>query len=433
MAAAIALGVAGTDTMALNLAYKIGGGVEYTDNVTRDPVDPQSSFVSILSAGVDFFDERPALRSRLVGKADYRIYENRIANNDVIGALSGLLEWRMTPYLQWTVEDTASDTVTDPLRPASTQNRQYTNIFSTGPDVLLRLRPRDRLLFGGRYARHTLSDTASNDNDRQIGHVRWFHDVSAVAAAGVQLETQNVTFDNATFGTDFRRKDAFVSFDRAQRQSRLSLEAGGFLLERDLLEDVSGGRGRVAAERNLSRTMRVSALASRNLSDAGQRLTEVGRDALTGLPPAFGGLDVVTTDVFVERYAVIELRRRRLRGYDRAGVSYTQRDFNVDIRNNRRTTGAIAEIQYDVGPRAGAHASLSYAETDLTTVQRVDRDATAQAGIVLHLTTALHLGAFGTHIQRRSSSSIVEFEENRATLSLVYQPPARRIGGLDVP
>ena len=321
---------------------------------------------------------------------------------------------------------------TDPFQAISPENRQNTNVLSTGPDWYIPLGARTRAYIGGRFGTVTYETTTAADSERLLGIAGVDRAVSSASRLGVQATTETVGFDS-TLQPDFDRQQAYVryKFGRQQqsdgrqlteqqledRQSELTVNVGYTWLTSDV-SDRSEPLVEVEYFRSLSPSVNLRLEFARRFADAGVEF------AAGGLPGSSAGTDpgvIPLAGVYYENSGrfVIDFRRPRTILSCAVGVSDQQyetvaldrRRYDAQVTAERRMTRHLTGI-------AGVYWSRD--DYELDSLDRRDTDTDYRLELRRELGRRSSLAIVGLYASRSSDDPRAEFDETRLYAVFTY-------------
>lgn len=255
---------------AANLAYEATTGVGHSDNIRRTSVDQEGEDIAM--AGLQFsLDQRSArLDTDLIGDFAYYDYLNGTFDSEVLGNFAGNARLALVPErLVWVFADNFGQVLNDPFTPATPDNRENINYFTTGPDATLAFGSQMRLQVGARYALTTYEDSPF-DSETKSGEISLSRLLSSASSVGLHGRVQDVEYDEIALNADYTLNEAFLRYDADGARTFLTLELGYTKIDRDTLARSEDG---LLMRLDVSR--RLSASSTGNLS-AGREFSSTG-------------------------------------------------------------------------------------------------------------------------------------------------------------
>ena len=131
-------------------------GLAYTDNALRTSgAGKKGDGLAAVGLATDYA-RVGNLSVNLLGNVERLEYLNHSYSGSFYGQFNGsALLGKNTDPLQWQLQDSFGEAMSDPLQAPNPQNLQTINDVATGPRVNLHLGLRDRLTLSGQYSRTT--------------------------------------------------------------------------------------------------------------------------------------------------------------------------------------------------------------------------------------------------------------------------------------
>jgi hypothetical protein len=424
---ALALAFAAGPALAGQFDYSLYGGVEHSDNINLSDTGPVSQWLLIPGFGFDYAQQGATLQAHVTGGAEYRDYLGGSYANQKFGELAGLVNWTVLPQrLDFVAQDYASVQPVSTLSSNAPGNQQQTNVLTVGPTLHFDL---GSALHGQaelRYINSRASRTTQFDSSRGDAALRLIRDVSPTTQLSLNLETQQVNFDDSS-EVDYHRDQAFVRYVRKLATLDLDVAAGGSRIAFDSgygshsTPLVSAIVKWHASARN---TFGVS--YTRNYSDAAQDLINLAEPVDNGVPIApplavqIGGA-VIGSGVYLEQ---------RVEGhYDYSGDRFTislspwyrKLHYLEGLQPDQTGRGGDLGVDYRLNPRLTLSGFANIEREDYTTLVR--RDTTRNIGATLRQLMNSHWSwRLSLVNQHRTSTAPGEgYRETEVYVGVVYQ------------
>ena len=403
------------------LELEFRAGINWTDNLGRE-ADGESQTFGSVGTTVDFNREAARLRAGLTGQLDYFHYDSNRFDNEVVGRIDGLLGISLVPQrLDWMIENRFGQVATDPFAPEGPENREYLNVFETGPDIYLPLGARTTLGGSARYTDRRWQDSDELDSEILAGELRVIRQLSPTQQLGLAAGMRSIDFD----GEDVPRYEvysAYASYQRRLATGEVGIDLGANRLQVAGRSD-TGLLLRANWSRELTPRSTLSLEVGREFQDAGDQL---GGDSLaqTGFG-ATGGVGGLVAEPYVLSFAALRYELTRDRATFSLGAGYDRERYDTTTALNRDSVFGDAGVTYRFSPRLTAELRL--------TLRREDFDA-LEAGTADEITVIAGLSQrlgreFDVRLQYQYSERDADFgfdyEENRASLLLVWTPGRR--------
>lgn len=438
----IVLAVAATFSPGANaLEYILDAGarVEYSNNIRLVETGEDDGFVGVLTSGISMEEKGPRLTSTLKSGVEYEHFFSDQFEDRANFGLNGNALWAISPdRLTWTVDDFFGQVIRDPTAARAPNNRQDFNVFSTGPDLLLRLNPVNTIDLGARYSNYYFEEQKNSNSVRKSGIVRWLYRYTPRTTLSLNYTAEETKFkitrDEVTgnfLTEDFERRDAYFGLDSrlTQTGSGYSLELGGTTIDRERSESVQAERIRLSLNRQSTPKRSMQLTASRELTDSARNLQG---NALTGVDPALVSRPGQTEILMVNQ---VTAAVRSGFGFSTVGMTAyyrteeTQRDSKAPLpvfsasNSDLDVVGGGLEYGYQFTASLTGTANINASRTVYQDVDRIDRLASAGLGLEYRIKQPLTVNFNITQSRRRSEGALrgEEYDEFRAVLGVAYQ------------
>jgi hypothetical protein len=406
--------------------YRLSLGAGHSDNVNHAPTDEVDQ--DIATAGLRFaFDQDSArVKADIIGDLAYYEYLDNAYDSDLVGnvdanALFALLPDRIT----WAFSEQFGQSLTDPFRSDTPDNRENINYFSTGPDFIVGLGSQMRLRFGARYAlaNYEVSPLDSASTGGQIALVRVLSDRSSVS---LNASLQQVEYDEAALNSDFDQSEAFIRYDGAGARTNLKIDAGYSQLDSDASADTEGGA-----------VVRVD--ASRKIS-ASSTLVFVGGHEFATTASSFansdggGGFDTApgrqTADPFTYDHASLGWTfNRNVTGLG-VTATWSKNSYDSNPVLDQTLTTISARFRREMSPRTSLQLSLSRTGGEYEEPAPDYDELIAGASFSWRLARDLTIDVRYDFTDRNSDDPTTEYSENRIWLTVGFgrgEPRSTRV------
>lgn len=290
---------------AANFDYDASLGAGHSDNIRRTAANEEDE--NIVAAGLRFsLDQRTArLQADAVGDLAYAEYLDETYDSEVLGNFVGNARFAIVPErLEWTVSDNFGQVLSDPFAPATPDNRENINFFTTGPDATLKLGSQTRLRLGARYSMATYEDSKELESDAVSGEMGLVRLLSEASSVSLNLRQQQIEYQQSTLDADYDQSEAFLRYQVEGARTHLAVDVGYTEVERDAAsQSDSGPLFRLDAERRVSPSTTATFTAGREFSNSGAAFAGaqgVGGSIGTGTAPG-----QQTAQPFTHSYATL--------------------------------------------------------------------------------------------------------------------------------
>jgi hypothetical protein len=409
----------------LRLDYRIGLGLEHSDNIERSAIAPVSDQIAAADLAFTLTSDSERLSLAAAGAAEFFDYLDESFDSELRTRLGLNAEWRILPgRLSWAFEDSLGRQPVDAFDIDRPDNQQRTNVLITGPTLSLRPSANSRLLAELRYIDTYAQRTEEFNGDRLSLALRGLRQLSPRTDLSVHAEFAEADFERVSASAEpFRRSDAYLRIDRRTAALEWSVDLGASRIRFDDAPRRSSALLRVRAAFDGDGPGRIELSGGREFSDAAADLAfaapRLDDYALPlGLPTlrtSFLSADVYRADG-IELAAERTLERLYLRaeGYWR-DLDYLRSD-SLDQRLRGFTVGASRSLR----PRLllGVFAAADW--RDYRSDRRSDREDSLGLSLRWQWLRNLSLELSASRTSRISSVPAPEFRDRRYGLRLIY-------------
>jgi len=201
-------------------------GIGETDNVALTDTATQSQ--TIATAGLDFGVRRTErfLDLNLNGDFSYLDYLQHAYSGQLVGRADGLAVVTLwSERLKWIVQDDFGDSQVDVFTPLTPNNLEHVNVFSTGPNLLLRPWIDTFLEVDARYVLSSYQ-TSPLDGHRILGSAAFGRDLSPRSSLSLHADLEELRYDNTVVNTDYDRRELYLKYDIQGARTEISADVG---------------------------------------------------------------------------------------------------------------------------------------------------------------------------------------------------------------
>jgi len=394
-----------------SLAFVTGVGT--TDNIARAPDNEVSE--TILSAGVlvDVEHQSSRLDTSLNGRVEYYEYMEDTYDGEIVGRLDGRARVALMPgRIFWNFDDSFGQQQVDRFAPATPDNRENINYFSTGPDFDFHF---GQSWFTEIGARYVLVDYELSDLDAQRGlaTLGFGRELSSESRVSLNAGIERIEFDDDTV-PDYDRRTAYLRYEVSGSRTDLKVDAGGS--EVDDGETTSGGLFRVEITRRMSSTSELKLSGGQQITDSADSFRDRPLRASDFEPTSPAAQ---SSGPFERRNVDLAFSMERNRTSIELGLRYDDDDYLRDTGLDvvRKELGLSLKRQLTPtfsGRLFGSFDSNDYDESD------IDFDDT-HYGVGIEWRAGRHLGLdLSFEHVARDSDTVADYDENRVNLMLAW-------------
>lgn len=405
-------------------AYGLGYTATRSDNITRDNANERSETVHTYLAGFSYLENTADIVARIFAQASYYDYQDDIFDDESVYNLNSSLLWTISPQrFTWTVEDAYEEKRISATTADTPDNRTDVNVFSTGPDLYLRLNPVNTLAFGAR-AENVSAGESNIDNDRLNASARWLYEANSYSTYSLNLEATDVNYDDSITNTDYARRDFFVRADYRPSRSQYLLDYGATKINPDRGEELDGTLTMLSWIRQLTNESSFGLSASREFADTGTDILAASTAAglSMGTPVSTTttlSSDVVTGDVYYAKRANLFYTRRGGSFWVNLSASTQDLDFETTAQDRKEKIGFL-ELDYFYTGTTSIKFFTEQTRIEYLNFFREDTDRNSGIRLGYRVSRRIGLELEGRRVDRTSTDPTAEFEENRAFLSIIY-------------
>lgn len=384
---------------------------EYNDNVRLVPTAPVSDLAHIVDVGAYYQQIDTGLEARILADVQYRHYTNGTFANEVRPSLDASETWFLTPgRFHWFVQDRLSQIAIDATKPATPDNLETINIFTTGPTFIARLTPVDTFEAESRFNNSFYSRTSASDADRLSAKGSWKHAVSSITDVTASLEAQKVNYAQGAYD-NYRTYEAIVGGKTKRRDATIGVDLGSTIIDRQVLSNLQRPLVRASVDYRPNSTTRAVFTAEAKYSDITEEILKLplSQDPGVAVGNLFYGksVDFAYERTWAPTKAALHLYARR-------------RDY-IDATPDEEGAGGSLEFSYDFSTRFSVGAVGDYVETSYNSAALA---TIADLGVGLHtqyrLRPALRWLTEVRWNRRDSSDPARTYNQFIAMVSLIY-------------
>lgn len=249
-------------------------GLEHSDNRARTSPRGSSETALVPRAIVDLTRSGQRLSTRVAGHAEQRLPLHGPFGNDFQANLAARLNWHLVEEsLDWIVENVAAGSPIDLTGQMTPENRQQTNVFSTGPRWVLRPAAAWSGLFDARYIHSYAEDSDAFNSDRLALAARAVRRLGGGRQVSIGVEAAEVWHRDDEFSTaDHQRLDLVGRYRTTRADFDLDIAAGRTSIDLDSGERLEDHLVRLRLIWTLDDHHRLVASAGHELSDSVRQL-----------------------------------------------------------------------------------------------------------------------------------------------------------------
>ena len=392
----------------------------YSDNVGRTATNRQDDWALIAGAGLMIQTVTPTIDADITAGDQYMYFVNHTFASQQLPNVLADVSWHAVPkFFDWNFEDQYGQVATDAFESLSPSDRENTNYLTTGPKLTLPMGKKLLLELEARFS-DVYYSVSNIDNMRYEEDGALQYSISPLHILSLNYEHEATDFKRSDLYQDYSEQNVFARFDDNVRVMTMRLDLGATALS-------SGGveKWRPLADLALYRLIGVYTTVgleyAHRISDAADNFRAVSQN------PVFNGTDVNVqqlADPFVTETYSAFVYIERPRGYLRAYGFVTHENYEVTTTNDRTVEGADVEGTLSITSRDRLKGQFRYERDRIPS----NNDTGDYTGLQLEwshaIGPALNL-ALGAERYSRRSHFEGDFDEDRVTLSIRYEPAPR--------
>lgn len=409
--------IACSQLFAAESSYSLRAGIEHSDNIGRRASNTAGETMAYL--GVNSSIEHQASDLELSADADVEFvsYTDGIFDDEILVNLSGDAKWWiLQDRLNWEFHDSFGQIGTDPFASVTPINRENTNFFRTGPDLIFRIGVNE-VTIGGRFVDDSY-ENSSSDNQRLDAHISASRPVAPGRTVNFDAVTERVEFDSGTFNSDFDKQRYSLGFTSNTSRSSLELSAGISEIH-DYDKSFSTLFSRLRIERNLSEATALWFLWRSDFSDAGQSFRY-----LQGSGTRFSEVQNVIPvgDPFEMQNAEVGLNFASGATSGNFSGFWIDESYEVSTALNRQLSGIRFNINREFTRQVSGTFVANYLNSDFDNRNISFDNLYLSAALSIQLSRKLSGNVSYRRDRRGSDSSFVsEYAENRYGVGIVFR------------
>lgn len=404
-------------------SVSISAGVVATDNIAKDNKDnARSRTEAELGFSANVGIERERLSSSLEADLQYRSVKYNGKDHQLAGGLHAQTEITLlSERLSWSVEDDLAQSLVNSLDVSSPGNTQNTNIFSTGPRLVLPLGSRSSFALDGKWT-NIWYQSSDFGNNRITGRATLLRKSNSSSQLSLNAQVQKVKYKELTESEDYDIKSAYIGWLAEGVRTTLQLDAGLTRVSEET-GSASGALASMSITRLLNARSQLKLNAGRNFGSAADnlRLDQELRGVSAGSRPGAISSDPMRSDYATAAWIFNGPRSSAtLRG------DWRHENHRTETVLNRLESRGEVQISRVLGPRLSLEFLTGYSRNKYNQADVRFSEWDVSVGVSWRFRDAFSIGLRASHTLGEGDSSdgpnTRDFTENRGELRLVYTP-----------
>ena len=349
--------------VALDIDYGVSASIARHDNINQENTLHEEEWVKSLKVGMAIKEDSTNLAANVnasVESIDYRYDQQEDSN---VGNLQAAMLFIIEPSLfEWHLSDVFTQTVTNPLDRNRPDNRQDVNVFSSGPNIFLRLSSKNLISLEARYQTASFEDTIA-DNKRDKTTIRWNHDINSSFSSALNYESLGVTFDNTSLGK-ITKEDLFASASYSAGRNEYQAEVGLSSVGNGKADELKEKRYRLFINNQRTSTSNFMLEARHDVSDTSMSIL----DSIDSPGIVYSVLNIASSDIFVSD--VVKISYQKTWGINSVVINISDVTSDYRIQNNYDANSQSGYISSKWG--IGSNSSITlYLQRTLTEYENI--------------------------------------------------------------
>lgn len=412
-------------TARADFRFGVEGGVGFTDNLARveDPVSDEN--IGVFGAQIDWQQQSRRINADVLIDLDYYDYSDDTYGHELLGTGDANIEIAIVPEkFKWLFQDSFGQAQDDPFAPSTPGTRENVNYFTTGPEASFRMSSANVLRVTGHYS-SVFYDVTPLDSQRGSALVMLAHEFSAASQVAVNASYDRVEFvDSGQF--DYNQKAAFASYQLHGSRTTMDGQLGYSAIEDAATGDDDGGLlFSLSLTRELTQFSSLLLDVGTQFTDSAEALRDsVANGGTTGGARSVGDV-AATGDPYEDQHASLGWQFGRHRTDFTLRGSWNQERYETQTQLDRTRLSFDAGVRRQFTPTFDGSLTANYMieESDATGIASNQLDLGLNFGWRFARTLSLRLDL--EHDTRTSDDGAGEYTENRALLTMRYEPRGR--------
>jgi len=399
---------------AVDYGYGVGYRAERSNNMALASVHPKTDWLNVTQAEFALQDTTsPDLNARLYSQVEYDNYAYNTFNNQTLFFLNSAGTWAIKPQrLSWTAEDYYGQIPINPLATNTPKNMQDVNVFSTGPNLFLRMDPLNSLELGARYGNYHTNFQSTNSN-RVSGFGGWLYQYSPITVFSLNYQVQDAGYTDKVVNSRYTRHDLFLRMATRRPDAALIMDLGNVWLQQSRVHNITGVYARLLASEQVTQNSALGLTAISTITDTADTILSA-----QGVSAATSGT-IAGTDIYRLKHVDASYTHSRAYGADTVRL-FSERLEYFTAPLSQTVTGASVDLGYQLSGTLFGSVFGRYARTRYDTTGILYRDAQEGARLTYETRPDLFLGLEGRLTRRRSSDPGSSYSEARIIFSVTY-------------
>ena len=401
------------------LAFDVNTGLGYSDNVRRAATDEQDETIATVGLKLSYDEQSSRVNARVVSDLAYYDYLQNSYDPDVVGTFLGNVDVALVQdRLNWFVNDSFGQVLSDPFVPATPDNREDINYLATGLDGKFGLGTRTRLDAKLTYALAMYQDLPL-DSNTGIGEVGVTRLLAEGSTLGLNLRGAQVHYDDsAVSANDYDVREAALRYQLDGARTKFDLDAGYTKLERDDGTNDDGPLLRLNVVRALASRSTLTFEAGQEFANSAEAFEAHSAGGNVGLDNYVGRQ---TAAPFTRRYAGLGWDATGVRTHVAVKLRWDEQRYSGQPQLNESLGSIGGDVSRDLSAALSASLNAEWGKGNYEAAGGDYTESRLGFGLSWRFTRRVALALSYDHEKRDSDSTLNRYQENRIWLTVGYQ------------
>lgn len=354
------------------IRFRLGAG--YSDNPLRELGDGEAAWYTAIGTELAFDHTSRRFAASLLGDIEHRNYSESDIDSEIYGELDATVVLQaVVDRFAWVFTNNYGQTRRDPFRIDSPLNREYVNVFSTGPRISFPVGSRSMFRLLVLASDRSYEDSSIFDGGARTVQAGFRRALSTRSALGLTAVDRTTEYDHLPF------RESEVRNFYATYESRLA--SGSAMAAAGVSRVQVGQRSDSAPYFDLSWSRDVGARSHLTVS-AGSEYVDSGHDfsssAPAGLRPDRVDDVLPSADVYRRTDAALSHVTRYARTTFQIGAGLARQRYETDVGLEHDERRFDARVSRQLSPRAEFGIGARLARREFTRTGRQDDDMSAR-------------------------------------------------------
>lgn len=399
---------------ATDFGYGLGYSAMHSDNMALAAIDPRADWLDIAKGELAFKESNlQNFSARVYSQLEYDDYQHQIFSNQKLFTLNSAATWMIKPQrLTWTAEDYYGQVPIVPFATVTPNNLQNVNVFTTGPNVFVRMDPLNTLELGARYD-NFYAGVANSNSNRVGGIVDWLYQYSPLTVFSLNYQNEHAQYTQNVVASGYGRQDLFLRMDTHLRQTAWIGDLGETWLRQTGPGNIGGVYAKLQVSQQMTQTSAVSMSAASTITDT--------EDAILSAEQVGGiaGGTTVGTDIYRQSGINVTYTHNPSYGTDSITI-FDQKLKYYTAPLDQQEMGESVSLGHQISGTLLATVFGSDARTRSYDTSIMVHDSLGGMRLTYEVRPDIFLGLEGQVTRQRSNVSAEAYSDKQILLSVSY-------------